>query len=318
LLAILIGWLAAWVAPLVAIVVVIITGMCFLMLGWRLGDWVYDVRNALDYDPWLIVRLFLVDLLLAIWLLARMSRLSPRTQTTQADERLPWLSALLTDREHLPIGGMLDAGLWRRVRHRRQIGLGHRFVWIVAVYLAVLAALAPLLASATWVDLSGYAFGALILAGVTSALAVGLAWPRRYADLGDVELLRPAARADFGREIALAMLCDSAELSVATVLGMLGPVAFWSPGAFESASFWNAAGATVLSQALVFGVIAWTMRRKSTAATAAGLIVAVLATILLIDQGLKQNGVIPALLAAAIGAVLAADAFRRWRRADAG
>jgi hypothetical protein len=303
------GWLTACVAPWLAISAGICLAILFIATG--MGS---SLNNQVQHH---VFQFLALDILLAAWLWMRLARLTPKAQPVPADERLPWLSHLLAGRGQMPAGGMVNAGLWRRVRHRRQIGLGHRFVWILAVYLALLIAITPWFRPHSYQDYQdAIAFTSLLLAGVTSALAVGLSWPRRYADLCDIELLRPASRSDFGREIALAMLCDAAELIGATVLAMLAPVAIWSPFNFQSIQFWNAVAATILSQVLVFGVILWVMRRKSTAATMAGLAAGILATILLIDQGLDRRGVMPALVAAGIGLVLIADAYRRWRKAD--
>jgi hypothetical protein len=306
------GWLTAFLSLGFAV-----AALAFLFIGFESTGSLRElneIRWAIEEDLYRSLALLAVGalLLLALWL--RLGRLVGADVMVSSDERVPWLSRIVAGSAALPAGGLATASLRQRVVHRRYIGLGHRFIWIVAIFLAAMISLSPLLSEGAnrWLTNDGYAFAALCVAGVVSALAIGLTWPQRFADLREVELLRPAARTAFAREIGLAMLCDTVEISLATILAMLGPIAYWSPTSFGSVPFWNALAATVLCQALVFGAMTWTMRRLSTAASMAALMVAIISLMVLIDQALDNRMLIASFAAAAVGISLATDAYRRW------
>jgi hypothetical protein len=287
------------------------------LLGWGLRPW-YLATEYATRDGDLVVRFLALDLFLlaALWL--RLARLRSNRQSVQADERMPWLGTLLAGpKTELP-GGWSKAGLWQRARHRRLIGLGHRFVWIMAVYLGVLISLSPLMEPyyVTWFKGNGFTFCALFAAMSTSTLAIGLLWPQRFAALADVELLRPSGREDFARELGLAMLSDAVEISLVTLFMMLAPIAIWIPGALASGSFWVAAGAAVLSQVLVFGAIVWTMRSRWLVLPIGAMVVTLLAAIALLGAALDGRQFFPAAVAAAVGIGLTVHAYRRWRKVD--
>jgi hypothetical protein len=254
-------------------------------------------------------------LLATLWLY--LSRLRVGRDAIQTDERVPWLSGLLVGIKSQPPGGLMQAGIWRRAHYRRLMGLGRRFVWIIAACVALLIASTPLVYSTkTWFVHGDYAFAALVTAGIISALCVGLSWPQRFAELSEVELLRPAPRQDCAREIGLAMLSDAAELSFATIAAMLLPIAFWSPNMLQTAVFWNAVAAGILAQALTFGLLVWTMLLRSAAATMGALVLSILALTTLLYYAMDDRTLVPSMAAGAMGVLLTVSAYRRWLRAD--
>jgi hypothetical protein len=333
-------WLSAWRVP-----ALIVIGLLGLEVAHEIGRqaWFYfspanrgaasaiysllyevgggGLSFAVDHvgrDADLVLRLFALDFLLAAALFLRLGRLSVAGEAISADERVPWLARLLTASRPTQAGAMAAANVWQRARHRRRIGLGHRFVWIVAIYLAALISLSPLLEATNgrWLTDGGYAFGALFAAGVICALAIGLSWPQRFADMREVELLRPAGRDAFAREIGLAMLADAAEICLATLSAVLIPIAFWTPAVLTWPPFWNAVAALILSQALLFGALVWTMRLRATAAPLVALLASIILLSVLMDQAMDNHFLTPALVAGAIGIALSADAYRRWLKGD--
>jgi hypothetical protein len=310
------GWLTAFLSLGFAIAAIVLVSIGVGWIGGIAG--LRDIMWVIEGDLYLSLRLLALGALLLVGLWLRLGRLAGADVTVSADERVPWLSRIIVGSAPLPAGGLATASLWQRVVHRRFIGLGHRFVWIVAIFLAAMISLSPLLGGDAnrWLTNNGYAFAGLCVAGVVSALAIGLSWPQRFADLREVELLRPAARQAFAREIGLAMMCDAVEITLATILAMLIPIAFWSPTSFSSGPFWSALAATILCQALVFGAMTWTMRRLSTAASMAALLVTIILLTVLIDQALDNRMLIASFAAAAVGIALATDAYHRWIRHD--
>ncbi|MGA2232575.1 MAG: hypothetical protein ABSH22_16890 [Tepidisphaeraceae bacterium] len=274
---------------------------------YRAGTW-----TVADHDSLVIAWLFLVDIVLLIGLWMRLGRITVERETLPTDERLPWLSKLLAGRESERAGSLVDAGLWRRVRHRRRMGLGHRFIWITAAYLVFLVGIQ------VWIDPNGVglAFCAVFAPGVISALAIGLSWPLRFAALGEVEMLRPARRVAFAREMGLAMLLDAVEIYFATLLAALAPLYFWMPSALQLPQFLPALAAAILTQILIFGAIVWCIRLRSWAVSMGLSVLAVLAISVLVTQTMADRQYALPVAGAAIGITLAADAYRRWLRMD--
>jgi hypothetical protein len=216
----------------------------------------------------------------------------------------------------------MRAGLWQRARHRRLIGLGHRFSLLVAGFLALVISVAPSLNSnfgdPRWFDNGGFALCTMMVAVITSILAIGLSWPQRFTALADVELLRPSRRDIFAREIGLAMLSDTIEMFSLTCLAMLIPVVIWSPAALQTTVLWTGFIAAILTAVPVYGVIVWAMPRNSPALTTAALMVCIVAGIVLIGHSVDTYRLVWSAVAAAMGVALAGDAYRRWMSAFAG
>jgi hypothetical protein len=308
-----IAWMTAWASPWLVLAVAVFGGV-LLACGAPKGE---SLVHYVDRDRSRVLCLLAIDALLFVGTWIRLACLSVGRESIQADERLPWLSGILAGAGAGPPGAMMQAGLWRRAGHRRRMGLGHRFIWTIAVFMGILIFASPVFDSDLgWFRSGGFAFSALIAAGIISALCVGLSWPQRFAELNEIELLRPAPRATCAREMGLAMLWDAAEISLALLLAMFLPIAYWSPDVFSTAMFWSAVAAVILAQALVFGAMAWTMLLRSTAASMVALTLAILALTLLLHYAMDDRWLTPSLLAGAMGVALTFHAYRRWLRAD--
>jgi hypothetical protein len=246
-----------------------------------------------------------------------LGRLWAGRESLKVDERAPWLSGMLVALKPQPPGVLMRAGLWRRVSHRRKIGLDHRFIWLVALLIAIPVFAAPMLFNGiVWDGREGYAFAAMMSGAIICALCVGLSWPQRFAELNEVELLRPAPREKCAKEMGLAMFSDAAELSVAMLAALFVPLAFWSPEIFSTEMFWRAVAATILAQALVFGAVVWTMLLRSTAASMIALALSIFTLTQLLYWAMDESSLTPSLAAGAIGVALAVHAYRRWLHAD--
>ncbi len=319
--ALLFGWLlisaATWVfLPLF--------GVCIAICLHYISQRYFELRIEppsfvldLAHDVAGTCSLMFLDIVLLTGLWMRLANLPVGSESIRADERLPWLSAILVETKSRPKGGMMESGIWRRAGHRRLMGLGRRFIWLLAIYTAGLICLRPVLE--TFVnarDFDEFVFEGLFLTGVVSALAIGLSWPRRFAELNEVELMRPAPRHDCAREIGLAMLFDATELCIAMSLAILALTAFWMPLALHYPNFWYMLAAAVCAQAFTFGLLVWMMILRSTAFSMIALALAIVSITMLLYFALDMRTIAPALIAAAIGIALAGDAYRRWLLAD--
>jgi hypothetical protein len=339
LLAAVAGYVASWANPWLAVEayvggVVVLQGIGWNGVRWiqntlgvPLAQWIsYHVMHRIYFagDAALLLsiatalELFGATFVVLALLWRRICRVSSGDASVKLDESLKWLGDILSNRRQRPAGDLAEAGIWRRVRHRRVIGLGSRFIWITAFLLAGAVSISPMLThdAGHWLERNGYAFGVLFAAAAVSILAVGLTWPQRWASLGQVEMLRPMPRRQVLAEMGLAMLMDAAEISLATAAAGLIPIAIWSPGQLHSPDFWLAVAATILCQALALGALALIMIRNSTAALTAVLAMAVVAATGLISYTIDSGQLIPALIAAALGMALAAHAYHRWQTAD--
>jgi hypothetical protein len=315
-----IGWLTAFLSVLSGLGIAVVALGLLQILGVVAGTtyvwhfWRINFQYEFNRDPVLITCVFVLDagLLLLLWL--RLARQPVGRDSVRADERVPWLSRLLSGVKPPLPGTLMQAGIWQRARHRRR--LGRRFVWLVAAFTAVMIIASPVTYhTVQWLTHGDFAFSVLIAAGIISALCVGLSWPQRFAELNEIELLRPAPRGDCAREIGLAMLIDAVELSVATTLAMFVPIAFWSPNMLETSALWTAVAAGILAQALTFGLLVWTMLLRSQAATMLALFCSIMVVTMLLYYAM-QTWLTPALVAGGIGVLLAGNAYRRWLRAD--
>jgi hypothetical protein len=310
-LAVAFGWLMAWLSPLLVVSIVI---GCILLLftgAFSFFEHVAELQHAE------IPRFYALDALLFLELWLRLGQISGRDKGLSVDERMPWLSDLFVKLDAPPAGGLICAGVWRRARHRRLLGLGHRFIWLVAIYAAAVIAMAPALGGGgRWLVNLEYASTALLVAGIISTVGISLSWPQRIAALGDIELLRPATRALFAREIGLAMLADTVEISAASFLAMLAPIYYWSPAALQNPHFWLWAATLLLAQVLVYGMLVWSMNRTFNMTVLGVMAVLVWSAVILIDANFGRYSLSPALVAAGAGVVLSASAYRRWLRPD--
>jgi hypothetical protein len=230
-----------------------------------------------------------------------------------------WLSEKLWDTS--PAGSLCDAGLWRRVSHRRRMGVGHKVTWIISAVLLAIMMLPPLVDWLTVKDLPPgpgvllhndrmQMYAVLVIAALVPVLAMSMIWPERSLAFS-YEALRPATRAGYIREMSLAMLADMAELSLATLLPALLTVAVWARPELSHIQLWAGIGAVILAQTLAFGVVAETVQWRAKGTSVAIPTCLVVATVLLIGGGWAAQ-----LLAAAVGIILAAHAYLRWQRAD--
>jgi hypothetical protein len=314
LVAALIGFAIIWLSPWLAVAMTALIWLLIVGVGigrsWGLNDFFWRIQVNLDQTVYLL--LFDIGLCAALWIV--LSRVPAGGDSVVADERMPWLAALLGGGAAKPGGALSRAGVFARARHRRQIGLGHRFVWILAAYLALIISAAPAMNSGygLWFRDGGFAFCTVIVAVITSSLSIGLSWPQRFTALGDVELLRPSRRNGFARELGLAMLSDTIKIFVLTLGAMLIPVAIWSPWSLHNPSFWIGFASALLCAPFVFGVIIWAMPHNSIAATMGAMIAAIVAAALLVEQAFAEHRLAPSMLFAAVGVVLATHAYRRW------
>ena len=319
-----IAWVAASVSSWVGLVVLLFAAAP--LLGYGYNFYFFRLLAPVDYDrgrsfvdpgavfggP--VLLLFAFDGLLLALLWRRLYLMPVGLDSVRADERVPWLSGMLVGLKRQPPGGLMNAGIWRRAAHRRAMGLGRRFIWLVAVFTAALILCSPLsYSSQQWFVHGDFAFAAILTASLISVLALGLSWPQRFAELSEIELLRPAPRNQCAREIGLAMLYDAVELAVATLGTMCVVIAIWSPSIFSTWMFWNTLAAAVLSQVLTFGLLASAMLEQSTIAS---MIAVVLSTLALLILMFEANWLAPSIAAAAIGVILTVHAYRRWLLAE--
>jgi|GEM_PF-6673753 len=259
-----------------------------------------------------------VCMLLLLWL--RVNRLSPATEMGQGRYGISVSDALGGFRSLAP-GEFFRGGLIKRVAHRRIIGIGRLFALLLAAYLSLLMTLSALFNRLTmnysgWITDRGYAYAALVIAAITPGILVGLLWPWRLGRLGAVEMLRPDSREGFIGEIGLAMMCDMAEIAIATIATSIVPIAVWSPYGLLDAGLWMGYAAAGLSQVLAFGLVVAAMRRRSFAVSVAGQAVAMIVTAIVINLAMDQGRILPAVLAAGFGVMVIGGAYRVWLRAE--
>jgi hypothetical protein len=322
LLATLIGFAVALLSPWKATAITTFVWLLLRGVGWAQSMGIEQLSWRIEEHLPLILLLLAADLGLCVLLWFHISRIPAGGDATVVDERFPWLANFLGRFDSKPLGSLMRAGLWQRARHRRLIGLGHRFSLLVAGFLALVISVAPSLNSnfgdPRWFDNGGFALCTMMVAVITSILAIGLSWPQRFTALADVELLRPSRRDIFAREIGLAMLSDTIEMFSPTCLAMLIPVVIWSPAALQTTVLWTGFIAAILTAVPVYGVIVWAMPRNSPALTTAALMVCIVAGIVLIGHSVDTYRLVWSAVAAAMGVALAGDAYRRWMSAFAG
>jgi hypothetical protein len=333
-----IAWLAAWVRTWIVLVaglglVAWIGGLAAMHMNYE--NWHFYVpmmgfAGSNDWDYWSTPAIINIDCLLLVGLWLHLGSLRVAQESVAADERVPWLSELLVNvnRRREGEGGLMSAGLWRRAGHRRLMGLGRRFVWLAAIYTAGLIFITPLVYNLPGQyafgafslpgvsDRGEFAFGAFFMAGMVSSLAIGLSWPQRFAELNEVELMRPAPREQSAREIGVAMLFDAAELWLALLLAVVLATFYWMPASFQTTAFWHLFAAAILAQVFTFGLLVWTMLLRSTSSSAIALAIAIISFAMLLYIAMDERMIAPAVAAAGIGIVLAAHAYHRWLRAD--